>query len=38
MIFIGCGSNNKGNIYYVDLEFGIFKLHESITDLLKAIR
>lgn len=38
MIYIGSGSENEGYIYYVDLEFGVFKLHESIAEFLSAIK
>lgn len=38
MIFIGDGEENKGRVYYVDLEFGVFKLHNSISEFLSAIK
>lgn len=38
MIFVGNGYENKGNVYYVDLEFGVFKLHNSIVEFLSAIK
>ena len=38
MIFIGSGSNNDGYVYYVDIEFGIFKLHNSVDEFLNAIK
>ncbi len=38
MIFIGSGPKNEGNVYYVDIEFGVFKLHNSISKFLSAIK
>lgn len=38
MIFIGSGPENAGSIYYVDIEFGAFKLHDSIADFLKSTK
>ncbi|ASK18605.1 hypothetical protein [Halomonas sp. N3-2A] len=38
MIFIGDSTNNEGCVYYVDIEFGVFKLHESMEEFLNAIK
>jgi hypothetical protein len=38
MIFVGDGASNKGCVYYVDIEFGVFKLHDSVGGFLNAIK
>ena len=38
MIFIGSGLKNNGCVYFVDIEFGVFKLHNSISEFLSAIK
>lgn len=38
MIFIGDSTTNEGYVYYVDIEFGVFKLHDSVEGFLNAIK
>ena len=38
MIFIGNGCKNDGNVYYVDIEFGVFKLNETVTEFMSNLK
>lgn len=37
MLFIGTSGDNSGFIYYVDIEFGVFLLEQSLQDFVSAL-
>lgn len=37
MLFIGAGPENPGVVYYLDLEFGVFKLLPTVEAFLQSL-
>lgn len=38
MIFVGDGDDNGGCVYYVDIEFGVFKMNDSIEGFIAEVK